>query len=278
MAMDDGTNVQITDAGAGGATGDGGAPPALPDWLAGLPEADRADDGFVKRVSAYKTPLDLAKALTETQEWARARISLPKEGDPASRAEFYAKVRPESADKYEFDVPTGGDPALADKFKAHAFANGLDGEQAKAQVQFWNQTMSDAISLQNQQGADQLKALELEMGLPAFTQRVEGTETMLRTLGIEVESLAPVLEQMAGDAGKAMRALFTLAERTGELPKVDGNTVDMRMGIATKEQIAETKNRYMNDKDFMAKAQTPGTDEHRKWKALSAAEARLISS
>jgi hypothetical protein len=254
------------------------APPALPEWLSALPDAERADEGFVKRVSAYKTPLDLAKALTQTQDWAHPRVALPKEGDAASRAEFYAKVRPESPDKYEFETPASGDPALTERYRAHAFANGLDAEQAKSMVDFWNQTMSDAVSLQEQQGQDQLKALELELGLPAFTQRIEATETMLRSLGIEVESLAPALEQMAGDAGKAMRALFAIAERTGELPKVDGDTVDMRMGTASQQQIAEAKDRYMSDPAFMEKARTPGTEEARKWKSLIEAEARLISS
>lgn len=81
--------------GEGGGSPGGGEPQALPGWLQTLPETARTED-FVARVGRYETPEALAKGLIETQDWARGRVALPKDGDDVSRREFYAKVRPVS--------------------------------------------------------------------------------------------------------------------------------------------------------------------------------------
>lgn len=246
---------------------------AFPAWMGEVP-ADLQTDDFKGRAARFATPVDMFKALTETQDWARGRVALPKEGDANSFAEFAAKIRPEKAEDYKIAVPEGQSTELADAFRPVAYDAGLHPQQVDKVVGFWNQMQSDLNSRQEQQGREQLKSVEMEMGEAAYTQRLEAADNMLRAAGIEVNDIGPALEKIGGDAGKAMKALFALAERTGELGKVDGVSVALRMGSMTPQAAQEHIDAHMNDKEFMAKAQTKGTPEAKKWDDLN----RIIAS
>lgn len=242
---------------------------AFPAWLGEVP-ADLQNDDLKTRAARYATPLDMFKSLTQTQDWARGRVALPKEGDAQSFTEFAEKVRPEKAEDYKIPVPEGQATDLADAFRPVAFEAGLHPQQVEKVAAFWNQTQADMASQQTQIGNTELKSIELEMGEAGYAQRVEAVANMFKSAGIEIDDIAPALEKIGGGAGKTMRALFTLAERTGELAKVDGVTVQMRIGGMKPAQAQEQINSHMNDAEFMSKAKIKGSPENNKWNDLNA--------
>lgn len=195
-----------------------------------LPEDLRTDE----TLAVYKSPEDAFKALVETKKWARGRIPIPGVDDSEGFAEFAGKVRPEKAEDYQIFDADGKPSEVGEAFRGSFHELGLHPIQAKGLVDKWNQYQRDVVSQAQQAGKDELTAIELEHGPAGYNQRLSAAENMLRGMGIDVEDLAPALEQVAG-AGKAMRALFALAESTGELTKVDNLAVDIRMGSMSAE-------------------------------------------
>lgn len=240
-------------------------PPAseFPGWLGDVPPELQNED-LKTRAARYARPLDMFKALTETQDWARGRVALPKEGDAASFTEFATKVRPESADAYKIAVPDGQAPDLADAFRPVAFDAGLHPQQVEKIVGFWNQTQADMASRQTQTGNTELKSMELEMGESAYAQRIEAAGNLLRNAGVEIDDIGPVLEKIGGGARKGMEALFTLAEKTGELEKVDGVSVQLRLGSMSAKAAQETLTNLDSDPEFFKKARVKNSPEWKK--------------
>jgi hypothetical protein len=236
---------------------------AFPAWLGEIPAELQTDD-MKARATRFAQPVDMFKALTETQDWARGRVALPKEGDATSFAEFAAKVRPETADAYKIEVNDGSGTELADAFRPVAFDAGLHPEQVNKVVGFWNQTQADMVSKQTQLGNTELKSIEMEIGEAAYAQRVEAVSNLLRNAGVEVDDIAPAMEKIGGGAGKAMKALFTLAEATGELGKVDGVTVSMRLGSMNAKTAQETLTNLDKDPAFFKAAQIKNSPEWKK--------------
>ena len=236
---------------------------AFPAWLGEIPAELQTDD-MKARATRFAQPVDMFKALTETQDWARGRVALPKEGDAASFAEFAAKVRPEKPEDYKITVPDGQPTEFADSFRSFAYENGGEPNFVERMSNWWNQQQSDAQSRIEQAGATELKAIELEMGESAYTQRIEAAGNMLRNAGIEIVDLAPALEKIAGGAGPAMKALFKLAEGTGELGKVDGVTVSMRLGSMNAKTAQETLTNLDRDPAFFKAAQIKNSPEWKK--------------
>ncbi len=198
-------------------------------WQDTLPDDLRNDE----TLGAYKSPEDAYKGLIETKRWARGRIALPSAEDPNSFTEFASKVRPAKAEDYKIGDDQGQGTAIGEAFRQTFFDIGLHPVQAEKLNGAWNQYQSDTMSRLAQESKDELTAIEVEMGPAAYTQRTTAVGNMLRGAGIDVNDLAPAMEQLGG-AGKAMRALFALAEKTGELAKVDGATVRLNLGSMSK--------------------------------------------
>lgn len=235
----------------------------------GLSEDLRADPDLTR----YQTVEDLAKGMKETRAWARGRVPVPQ--DEAGWREFGEKLRPEKPDAYKIDLPDGDSGELAAAYRQFAFDEGMPAHYVEKQAAFWNRYQAEAVSKITTTNRDELKALDLELGSHGYNVRVEAARNMLSSAGIDAESsdaLVRALEQTRG-AGKTMRALFTLAEKTGELEKVDGATVAMNMGGMQPEAAQSEINRLSNDSDFMRKAREAGTPEANKWKRLNEAAA-----
>lgn len=211
-------------------------------WQDALPEALRADE----TLATYRTPEDAHKALIETKRWARGRIALPNAEDPASFDEFAGKVRPAKPEDYKIATSEGEASPIGEAFRSTFFDIGLHPIQAEKLTAAWNQYNADATSRMQQEATDELTAIEVELGAPAYTQRLTAVSNMLRNAGVEVEDVASAMQQVAG-AGKAMRALFTLAEKTGELGKVDGATVRLNMGAMNKAEAQAELDRMNGD-------------------------------
>jgi hypothetical protein len=221
--------------GAGGAGGEqgGGEPNQWDGWRDKfLPEDLRGNEALA--VFDKGGVPALAKSFVEQQKWARGRVAIPGADDTVAFAEFAGKVRPEKAEDYKIFDAEGKPSAVGEAFRGKFHELGLHPMQAEGIVGAWNQYQADTISQAQQAGKEELTAVEIEHGTAGYTQRMSAAENMLRGMGIEVEDLAPALESVAG-AGKAMRALFALAEKTGELAKVDSTAVNIRMGSMSPE-------------------------------------------
>lgn len=240
--------------------------PSAPEWLSGLSDDLRSDPDLIR----YQTVEDLAKGMKETRAWARGRIPIP--ADDAGWQELGAKLRPESAEGYRIDLPEGDSGELATAFKQFAFDQGIPPRWAEATAAFWGRQQAEMASRLEAQNKAEVQALDLELGTHGFNVRAEAVGNMFRSLGIEDFDAIKALEQTQG-AGKTLKVLFALAERTGELEKVDGNAVSLRNGNMTPEQAQAAIGEKMNDKEFMAKAKVKGSPEYRMWNDLNRAAA-----
>lgn len=259
---------------------DPNAPPAPPPPP---PPSDRWQDKFLsddlkadETIGRYNSIEDMAKGLIETRTWARGRVPIPPakieaDADKAAFTDFIGKVRPEKAEAYEIPVPEGQPTETADFFRGKFFERGLHPEQARGLAADWNQYLSDQVSAKKQAGKNELTAIELDMGTPAYNQRIEAVGNMLEGMGIEVGDLVPALEQLSG-AGAAIKSLFAMAERTGELAKVDGKTVDIQTGNMSAESAQAELDRQNANRDpaFNNALKDPNSPESKQRQALMA--------
>lgn len=238
--------------------------PSVPEWMNGFADDLRNDPDITR----YQTVEDLAKGMKETRAWARGRIPIP--ADDTGWQELGAKLRPENADGYKIDLPEGDSGELATAYKQFAFDQGIPPRWAEATAAFWGRQQAEMASRLQSQNQAEVQALDLELGTHGFNVRAEAVSNMFRNLGVEDFDAVKALEQVHG-AGKTLKVLFALAEKTGELEKVDGASVALRGGNMQPQAAQQEINRLMDDKDFMAKAQVAGSPEHTKWKALNKA-------
>jgi hypothetical protein len=264
------------DAGAGaGAGGEGGG-------------GDRWQDKFLgpelrgnETLANYKSIDDVGKALIETQAFARGRVAVPKAGDAdfdTKFAEFAGKVRPEKAEDYKILDADGKPSEMGEAFRGIFYESGLHPAQAEKLTQAWNQHSADTLSKIEQAGKDEVRAIELDLGTSAFNQRVTAVQGMLKGVGIEIDDIVPAMSTLGGSAGKAVQALFKLAESTGELAKVDGVDVQIRMGTMTPQQahaeLDAMRARAVSDKEYAAKLGDPKSVEAQRRKAVQGMAAK----
>jgi hypothetical protein len=228
------------EAGAGaGADGQAAGADAADRWQdKWLPEDLRADE----TLAVYKSPEDAFKALVETKKWARGRIAVPGAEDAEGFAEFVGKVRPAKAEDYAILDADGKPSEIGEAFRGKFHELGLHPLQAKGIVGAWNQYQRDIVSQAEQVGKDELMAVELEHGPAGYNQRLSAVENMFRSLDLDIPDVANAMQQMSG-AGATMRALFKLAEATGELTKVDSTATAIRMGSMTPDAAQAEINR-----------------------------------
>lgn len=260
--------IEALNAAPQGEPGGGGEPaaPALPEWMGSLPDDLRAD----QTLSRYKTVEELAKGFRETQSWARGRVAIPAGDDEAGWNEFSQKMRPEKAEDY--NIPANGDDtAMADAFRAFAHDKGFHPRYAQGAAEFFNQYSADMVSKQTAASKAEVTSIELELGPQAYAQRIEATANMLRTAGLmdEKDNDFVVGLTSAYGAGKVMKGLFALAEKTGELGKVDPTAIGLRSGSMSKEGAQGEIDRLKGDRDFMTKAFVKGSPEALRWKELN---------
>lgn len=256
-----------------------------PAWMEGLPaDSPLRSHGDLLLVPDVPT---LAKNYVDTRAFAKGRVAIPDWSNPEQTAEFGQRIRPADAAAYNIEVPEGGDTSMADAYRQFAFDTGVPAPHAEATAKFFNRVQGEALSKMAADNTGQLKALEIEHGPEGYARRIEAVQNMLTMAGVETNDVAMALQHFAGldkdgkpgpGAGKALAALFTLAEKTGELEKVDPTDVSLRMGKLTPEAATAEKNRLLNDqseagKKWMAQAKIEGTPEHKRWKDIARAMA-----
>lgn len=254
-------------AGAGAA---GGEPVAGDRWQDKfLPETMRADASL----ALYRDIPAAAQALIDTKRMVGERFALPKDGDAASFDEFAGRLRPAEASAYDLKVPDGQDKAFADAMKPVLHKAGLHPAQAAILNEGWNQHILDQASQLRQTNVDQLTAMELEMGSAAYNQRLLAVDAMFEASGVDSDKITSALEQVKG-GGEALKALFALAEKTGELAKVGGDEALLNAGLLTKAAATAQYKTLLNDKEFLAKAEVKGSPEAKRWDAIAVAMAK----
>ncbi len=246
----------------------------MPAWMENLPaDSPYRQNADLLRMQSIE---DVAKGYTETRTWAKGRIAIPT--DDAGWQELGQRLRPESADAYKIDLPEGQDPAMANAFRQFAHDQGFPARYAEAAAQFFNQQTGEAMSKLASDNSAAIESVKLQHGPEGWARRVEATNKMLAAAGIEAD-VADALAQVVGrdgkpGAGKALEALFTLAERTGELGKIDPADVGLRMGTMTAATAKAEIDRLMDDEGFMAKAKVAGSPEAKRWNDLNMAMAK----
>ena len=245
--------------------------PAAAEWLGSLSDETLRGDETLWR---YKSIDDLAKGHLETLRWARGRVPLPAADDAKGREDFVTKARPESWDKYEVSVPEGQGAERADAFKQKAHAIGLMPWQAKELGDWSNAYEADAMSRMTQAAKDELTTREVNVGPAGFVRVNEAIANMFGQVdGVDGFDSAKVMQglESAFGAGQTWDFLRWVATRTGELEKVDGASVDLRLGSLTPQNAQKKIEQLMGDKDFMAKAAVAGSAEQKQWNDLNKA-------
>lgn len=233
------------------------------EWMRTLPPELQSD----KTLARFNDPASLAKGYLETREWAKGRVALPKADSPDSFNEFAAAIRPVNAADYEVAVPEGMDDQMAAAFRERAFDLGLHPLQAKGLAEWNNDFMAKQQAAMQRAATEELTSMELEIGPQAWARGTEAVTNMLAGAGVEIADVVPALEQVAG-AGKAMQALFKLAERTGEMGKVDPTAVSLRTGAMSPEQAQAEINAMFADKEKGPKLRDPASAEYKQYEQL----------
>lgn len=250
---------------------------------------DRWQDKFLpedlrshEHLARYGSIEDLAKGHTETVAWARGRVPIPTLPDNPTEADrakferdfadFAGKVRPADAAAYKLGDADGKPTEMSEAFRTIFHEAGLHPAQAEKLNSAWNQMQVDLVSKTMQAGKDEVTAIELELGPQAFNMRRDAVMNMWEAAGIKFEdgkAMMDAIEQSQG-AGAALQAMITLAERTGELAKVDGVTVALNTGAmsATAAQAELDRQNANTDKAFLDALRDPNSRESQRRAAL----------
>ena len=263
----------------GAATPPGGAPPAPPSappsggsapWYGQVDEATSAYitnkgwDNPVKAIESYRN-------LEKFAGGSKSLVEVPgPDADDAKYAEFFNRLgRPETPDKYDFKMPEGGDPALADWFRQTAHKHGLTAKQAGQLFNDWNAMSGERMGAMEaesrQQSEKSIADLKKEWG-QGFDKQIDMGKRAVAALGFDEPTLS-AYEAKLGTAD--MLKLFAkLGSKMGEDSFEDGNRGG-GAGFGTtpaeaKQQIADLK----MDKQFMDNYMKGNPDAINKMKRL----------
>ena len=227
-------------------------PNAPPEWMSGLPDALKAD----KSLMNFKSVEDLAGGYVETKRLASSKVTLPKDDDPDSLTRFAAAVRPEDAAAYEIEVPEGQPSNFADTMRPVFHEAGLLPQQVAMLVKANNEFAQTMAAQADQKGADELTALKAEMGDAEYQRGMQAAVNMLDRLGVKPDfenDLARVI-----GTGNTLRTLFSMAERMGELGRVDANDVNLAMGNLKGDAALQAARNLQSDPDRAKNLTSPG--------------------
>lgn len=240
------------------------------DWFKSLPDTLQQDKSLANFAS--KPIEELANGYVETKKLASSKVTLPKDDDPESFARFAAAVRPENADAYEITVPEGGATDFADAMRPVFHEAGLHPQQVSKLVQANNDFVAKQADALNAKGQEELDALEAEMGKAEFERGKQAATNMLNKLGIEPkfeEDLARVI-----GTGNTLRTLFAIAEKTGELGRVDADDINLALGGLTGDAAMEAARKMQNDPEIARRLSDPNSAERKRYNQLTAAAAK----
>lgn len=247
-------------------------PTPAPSWRDALPEDLRGNEDLSRMGSIE----DLAKGYVETRSWAKGRVPIPS--DAAGFKELGEKLRPETPAGYEFKVAEGADRSMADGFASFAHDTGLPKQWAEGAFNWYEGAVAKAAEGLTKANEDAIKAVELDMGTRGYHIHLDATGKMLEAAGLDAADFMTGLQSAVGADGKpaadkVLRGLFTLAEKYGELEKVDGFDVDLNLGTVTPEQAGAEAQRML-DADKEGKLRDENSAERKRYDTLVARAAQ----
>ncbi len=150
------------------------------DWRGSLSEELKAS----KALQSFKSVEDLAKSYINAQSLVGKRV---EDLTPEQLASISSKFgKPESPDKYEFNVPKEANGELVDWFKKTAHDAGLSQSAAAKLLESYqameSAKMKELESVKAVQQHEQLNQLKKEFG-PAFQERAELAHRAVREFG-----------------------------------------------------------------------------------------------
>ncbi|MCU7909531.1 MAG: hypothetical protein KZQ71_13605 [Candidatus Thiodiazotropha sp. (ex Lucinoma aequizonata)] len=172
--------------------------------------------------------------------------------------------RPESPDKYSFNILEGGDEKLLDWFRDTAHQTGLTGSQATKMFNNWNEMTKgrteDAQDQMRTKGENDIDELKKEWG-DKYDQYIMSGKNAVRALGYDEPQLSTMEEKLG--TSEMLKLFSVLGSKMGEDSFEDGSRSNASFGNSQSEarvQMEELKNddhfmsRYMSgDKDAVAK-------------------------
>lgn len=239
-------------------------PNAAQDWFKALPEDLQKDNSLANFSS--KPIEELAKGYVETKRVATSKVTLPKDDDPESFDRFAAAVRPEDPAAYTIDLGDGEDSSFADHMRGVFHQAGLHPKQVELVVAANNDFVKEATAAFDAKGRAEMDALEAEMGKSEFARSKQAAVNMLNRLGIDPKFDSD-MARMIG-AGSTLRTLFALAERTGELGRVDGTDVQLALGTLTGDAAMTAAREMQKDPQIAAKLNDANSPERKRYDEL----------
>lgn len=188
------------------------------DWTSGLDEQLK---GFVQ-TKGFKGPgevLNSYQNLEKLMGGPREKlIRIPDKADDPAWSDVWGKLgRPADAKEYNFEVPEGGDPKLAEWAKGTFHKLNLPKPQADALAKEWN-AMANQVQAQQKEAyqnhlTQDTAALKKEWGA-AFEQNVAVGAKAARAFGIDGDTIDKL--EMAMGHAKVMKLMHTLGSKIGE--------------------------------------------------------------
>ena len=238
------------------------------EWLSSLPDELKGD----ATLSRFKTIEDLARGHIEAHKVAKSKVVLPKDDDPESFDRFAAAVRPESADAYQIEVGEGQSTDFADAMRPVFHEAGLLPQQVDKLVKANNGFVEQMLEQANAKGQQEMDALESEMGKTEFERGRQAAVNMLNKLGIDPK-FEEDLSRMIG-TGNSLRTLFAIAEKTGELGRVDADDINLALGGLHGKAAMDAARQMQKDPEVAKRLTDPASAESKRYKQLIAAAAK----
>lgn len=178
--------------------------PAAPDWAKDWTPDDRkswAAKGALDPNGLWKSYTSLEKAMSSTH-----RVTLPKEGDAESLKAFNKAIGvPETADKYEIDVPEKyGDAEFGKAFAGAAHAAGLTPTQVKSLNTWWNEQAKTAI-----------EAAEKDQSTGFEQKKAAATASLQKELGAQYQTTFNLADRTASALGFTAAELLAIENTIG---------------------------------------------------------------
>lgn len=244
----------------------------------------------VKDVSAFENSPELyklAQAYRDTEKMvgqlSNEKLVLPKdpttdEGKAAMQAIYDRLGRPAGADKYELQVPQGGDSAFALQAGEWFHKAGLSKEQGQQVAQMWNGYVEQFVATQEAEAerasAAALVELEKEWGADTKVNSEIATRA-LNAIGQELGWDANKLEAVRNGRGIALDARETLKllKAYGDKAKVTGDSFEggergASSGGAASLTPAEAESRrkaLIGDRAFQQRLRSGDKDAKAEW-------------
>lgn len=185
-------------------------------------------------------------------------VTIPKDdADETERNAFLAKLgRPESPDKYEFDLPEDANKETVDWFRTAAHKHGLSSKQAKGFLADYQEFATGRLGAMDQESQTKLAEEHAELDKAwgaAKAEKLAAASAAAQEFGLDAETIGAI-EKHAGYA-KTMQFFAAIGAKLGEGTHIDtkgGGGGGANFGAMTPEQANAEILRLKDDKDWLA--------------------------